>query len=151
MYQKYLQNPLEKMSKSSPIDDKGTIFILDDIEITKNKIMRSKTDSENKIYYDEINKPGISNLISIYSSITNKSIKEIENMYKDKNYKEFKNDLANILEEFILPIQEKYKKYRYSKELLKILESGANNARTYASKKLNEVRNNLGIKYDEEI
>ncbi len=71
-------------------------------------------------------------------------------MYKDKNYKEFKNDLANILEEFILPIQEKYKKYRYSKELLKILESGANNARTYASKKLNEVRNNLGIKYDEE-
>ena len=71
-------------------------------------------------------------------------------MYKDKNYKEFKNDLANILEEFILPIQEKYKKYRYSKELLEMLESGANNARTYASKKLNEVRNNLGIKYDEE-
>ena len=64
--------------------------------------------------------------------------------------KEFKNDLASILEEFILPIQEKYKKYRYSKELLKILEKGANNARTYASKKLNEVRNNLGVKYDEE-
>ena len=72
-------------------------------------------------------------------------------MYKDKNYREFKNDLANILEEFILPIQEKYKKYRYSKKLLEILERGANNARTYASKKLNEVRNNLGIKYDEEI
>lgn len=53
-----LQKPLEKMSKSSPIDDKGTIFILDDIEITKNKIMKSKTDSENKIYYDEENKPG---------------------------------------------------------------------------------------------
>lgn len=146
-----LQNPLEKMSKSSPIDDKGTIFILDDIEITKNKIMRSKTDSENKIYYDEELKPGISNLISIYSAITNKTIKEIEDMYKDKNYKEFKNDLANILEEFILPIQEKYKKYRYSKELLEILESGANNARTYASKKINEVKNNLGIKYDENL
>lgn len=72
-------------------------------------------------------------------------------MYKDKNYKEFKYDLANILEDFILPIQEKYKKYRYSKELLEILESGANNARLYASKKLNEVKSNLGIKYDENL
>ncbi|MGM9850339.1 MAG: tryptophan--tRNA ligase [Bacilli bacterium] len=146
-----LQNPLEKMSKSSPIDDKGTIFILDDIEITKNKIMRSKTDSENKIYYDEENKPGISNLISIYSAITNKTIKKIEDMYKDKNYKEFKNDLANILEEFILPIQEKYKKYRYSKELLEILKKGKLKAQEYASKKITEVKRNLGIKYDEEI
>ena len=146
-----LQNPLEKMSKSSPIDDKGTIFILDDIEITKNKIMKSKTDSENKIYYDEIKKPGISNLISIYSSITNKTIKEIENMYKDKNYKEFKNDLAEILEEFILPIQEKYKKYRYSKELLEILKKGKLKAQEYASKKITEVKRNIGIKYDKEI
>ena len=72
-------------------------------------------------------------------------------MYKEKNYKEFKNDLANILEEFILPIQEKYKKYRYSKELLEILERGSNNARIYASKKINEVKRNLGIKYDENL
>ena len=146
-----LQNPLEKMSKSSSIDDKGTIFILDDIEITKNKIMKSKTDSENKIYYDEELKPGISNLISIYSAITNKSIKEIEEIYKNKNYKEFKNDLANILEEFILPIQEKYKKYRHSKELVEILEKGKLKAQEYASNKIIEVKRNIGIKYDEEI
>ena len=65
-----LQNPSEKMSKSAPSNDKGTIFILDDINITKKKIMSAKTDSSNQIYFDEVNKPGISNLISIFSAIT---------------------------------------------------------------------------------
>ena len=143
-----LQNPTEKMSKSSPINDKGTIFILDDIKNTKKKIMSAVTDSENKIYFDEENKPGISNLISIYASITNMSIKEIENKYKESNYGIFKKDLADELEKFILPIQEKYKKYRYSEELINILHNGAIEAQKYASKKLLEVRKKMGIKYD---
>ncbi len=143
-----LQNPTEKMSKSSPIGDKGTIFILDDIENTKKKIMSAVTDSENKIYFDEDKKPGISNLISIYASITNTSIKEIEDKYKDLNYGTFKKDLADLLEKFILPIQEKYKQYRYSDELIKILHNGAIEAEKVASKKLLEVREKMGIKYD---
>lgn len=143
-----LQNPNEKMSKSSPINDKGTIFILDDINNSKKKIMSAVTDSENKIYFDEDKKPGISNLISIYASITNKSIKDIEDKYKDSNYGTFKKDLANLLEKFILPIQEKYKKYRYSEELIKILHNGAIEAEKVASKKLLEVREKMGIKYD---
>lgn len=143
-----LQNPNEKMSKSSPIDDKGTIFILDDIKNTKKKIMSAVTDSENKIYFDEEKKPGISNLISIYASITNKSIKDIEDKYKDSNYGNFKKDLADLLEKFILPIQEKYKKYRYNDELIKILHNGAIEAEKVASKKLLEVREKMGIKYD---
>ena len=143
-----LQNPNEKMSKSSPINDKGTIFILDDINNSKKKIMSAVTDSENKIYFDEEKKPGISNLISIYASITNKSIKDIEDKYKDSNYGTFKKDLADLLEKFILPIQEKYKKYRYNDELIKILHNGAIEAEKVASKKLLEVREKMGIKYD---
>ena len=144
-----LQNPGEKMSKSAPPNDKGTIFILDDINITKKKIMSAKTDSSNQIYFDEVNKPGISNLISIFSAITDKSIKEIENKYKNYNYGDFKKELANEIEKFIIPIQEKYKKYRYSKELINILKDGAKEASKLASKKIIEVRKKLGIKYDD--
>ena len=61
-----LQNPTEKMSKSAPRNDKGTIFILDDINITKKKVMSAQTDSGNQIYFDEKNKPGISNLKMLY-------------------------------------------------------------------------------------
>ena len=141
-----LQNPNEKMSKSSPKNDKGTIFILDDIKVTKKKIMSAVTDTDNKIVFDEENKPGISNLLSIYSAITNIEIKELEQIFKNSSYKEFKESLANEIEKFILPIQEKYKKYRYSSELYSILEKGRENAKVYASKKLNEVRNKIGLK-----
>lgn len=142
-----LQNPMEKMSKSASPDDKGTIFILDDINITKKKIMSAVTDNDNKIYFDEENKPGISNLISIYSAITNKSIKEVEELFKDENYGNFKKKIANELEKFILPIQEKYSEYRYSDELYQILNKGALEAQKYASIKLLEVREKLGTKY----
>jgi tryptophanyl-tRNA synthetase len=64
-----LQNPKIKMSKSAPKDDKGTIFILDDVSITKKKIMSACTDNEGKIYFDEENKSGISNLLSIVAAI----------------------------------------------------------------------------------
>ena len=144
-----LQNPSEKMSKSAPSNDKGTILILDDINITKKKITSAKTDSSKQINFDEVNKPGISNLISIFSAITDKSIKEIENKYKNYNYGDFKKELANEIEKFIIPIQEKYKKYRYSKELINILKTGAKEASKLASKKIIEVRKKLGIKYDD--
>ena len=144
-----LQNPDEKMSKSAPKDDKGTIFILDDIEITKKKIMSAVTDTDNKIVFDEENKPGISNLLSIYSVIANKSIKELEKDFNGKSYKHFKESLAKELENFILPIQEKYNKYRYNDELYKILDEGKINAEKYAENKLKEVRKKVGINVKE--
>ena len=140
-----LQDPSEKMSKSASKDDKGTIFILDDIETTKKKIMSAVTDTDNKIVFDEENKPGISNLLSIYSVIANKSINELEKEFKNKSYKEFKESLAKEIENFILPIQDKYNKYRYSKELYKILEEGKEKAEKYAKKKLKDVRKKVGI------
>lgn len=143
-----LQNPTEKMSKSAPTNDKGTIFILDDISITKNKIMSAITDNENKIYFDEEKKPGISNLLSIYSAITSIDIKVLEKRFERSNYCDFKKSLAEEIEKVILPIQEKYKEYRYSKELLTILKDGAKEAKKCATKKIEDVKKNLGIKYD---
>ena len=142
-----LQNPNEKMSKSANTDDKGTIFILDDIETIRKKIMSAKTDSENVIKFDEENKPGISNLISILSVISNKEISAIEEDYKNSNYGQFKKDVANVVCDFIKGIQDKYYLYRDSFELKAILESGAANARKTAATKLVEVRNRMGIYY----
>lgn len=144
-----LQNPLEKMSKSAPITDKGTIFILDDINITKKKIMSAVTDNDNLIKFDEVNKPGISNLISIYSVLSGKNIIDIENEFKYSNYGTFKKEVADEVEKFILPIQERYNKIRYSDKLIEILNKGAIEAKKYASKKLLEVRRKMGINYFE--
>lgn len=142
-----LQKPLEKMNKSAPKDDKGTIFILDDIEITRKKIMSACTDSENKIYFDEENKSGISNLISIVASIQNKEIEEIVIKYQDYSYKDFKNEVATIVIDFIKNVQQKFDKIRSDENYLKnVLNNGAINARTLAEPKLNEVRKKLGIK-----
>lgn len=142
-----LQNPLIKMSKSAPKDDKGTIFILDDINITRKKIMSACTDSEGKIYYDEINKPGISNLLSLICVIDNISIEEANIKYKDYNYKDFKNEVANSICNFIKDIQDKYYSYRNNEDYLKeILTIGANKARIYANAKMNQVKEKIGLK-----
>mgnify|MGYP003571270985 CR=1 FL=1 len=141
-----LQNPENKMSKSAPKDDKGTIFILDNIEITRKKIMSAKTDNEGKIYFDEENKPGISNLISIYAAINNKSIKEVVDKYRDYSYKEFKEDVANNVCNFILKLQEKFYLYRNNEDELKIiLKNGAIKAKNLASKKMDEVITKVGL------
>ena len=141
-----LQNPSEKMSKSASKDDKGTLFMLDDIEVTREKIMSSCTDSENKVYYDEDNKPGISNLISLLAAITNREIEEIVDEFKDSNYKEFKIAVADQVCSFIKDVQDKYYEFRNDEDKLKdILNNGAEKARNYASNKLVEVRKKVGL------
>ena len=142
-----LQNPSVKMSKSAPKDDKGTIFILDDIEITKKKIMSAVTDNEAKIYFDEENKPGISNLLSIVAVIDDSSIEDVSKKYKDYTYKDFKIEVADKVTEFILKIQNEFYKYRNNEEYLKkILKDGADKARVLASKKMEEVKKIVGLK-----
>ncbi len=142
-----LQNPLEKMSKSADPNDKGTIFILDDVAVTRKKIMSAKTDTDNTIKFDELNKPGISNLISILSVLKKVTIADIEQRYQNMNYKEFKELVADVVCEFICDVQEKYTLYRNSSSINDILELGADKARKVASKKLYEVRKCMGIYY----
>lgn len=142
-----LQNPEVKMSKSAPKDDKGTIFILDDIEITKKKIMSACTDSEGKVYFDEENKPGISNLLSIVAVIDDLSIEKVSKKYKDYTYKNFKIEVADKVAQFILKIQNEFYKYRNDEEYLKkVLKDGADKARVLANKKMEEIKQVVGLK-----
>jgi tryptophanyl-tRNA synthetase len=139
-----LQNPTKKMSKSSD-NDKGYILLNEDINRIKKKIKSAVTDSEAKIYFDKENKPGISNLLTIYSVITERSIDEIVEQYKDSGYGEFKSDLAEELAAFLKPIQDRFNEIRNSKELDEILDNSAQVAGKIAYKKVKKLENKIGL------
>ena len=140
-----LQNPESKMSKSAT-NPNDVIFIEDEPETIIKKIKKAVTDSENKVRFDPENKPGVSNLMQIYSSITGKTMIEIEKDFENKGYGEFKITIANCVVEKLKPIQEKYKKLLEDREYLeKIYTKGAENARKLASKTLREVKDKIGI------
>lgn len=139
-----LQDPLSKMSKSDSTG-KGCIYILDPINISKKKIMSAVTDSDSHIYYDKINKPGISNLLEIYSILSNRSIPDLEESYKDKGYGEFKKDLAEITGLELQKIQDKYNEIIQGDYIENILNQGAEHARSIARKKLAKVERKIGI------
>ena len=105
---KDLQDPTKKMSKSSD-NPKGIIYLLDEEPVIRKKIMSAVTDSEGKVYYDENLKPGISNLLTIYSSLKEISIKEAEEHFKDYNYGSLKTEVADVVVEVLNNIQNKYK------------------------------------------
>lgn len=141
---KSLTEPTKKMSKSTD-NLKSAIFILDDINQAKNKIKSAVTDSDTVIRFDEKNKPGISNLLTIYSSLTDIPIKNLEESYKNKSYKEFKEDLANIVGDELKRIQDKYNEIIASKELDEILDNGARKASIIAARKIDKVFNKIGL------
>ena len=118
-----LQDPTKKMSKSSE-SKKGVIYLLDDLDIIRKKIMSATTDSDNYIKFDVENKPGISNLINIYVSLSGLNIQEVEEKFKDSNYGEFKKEVANLVVEKVSIIQEKYNELLKSDELEEILNDG---------------------------
>ena len=141
---KDLQNPTKKMSKSD-VSGKGRIDLTDPPDVIKTKILRAVTDSDTVIKYDPSTKPGISNLLSIYSVITGKSIKELELMYEGKRYSEFKKDLADNLIMFLRPLQQKVNEYLSDKaELSRILKFGADKAKEQSHKMLNKMLKNMG-------
>ena len=139
-----LQDPSKKMSKSA-INPKGIIRLLDNVEDIRKKIMSATTDSESIVKYDPENKPGISNLINIYSSLTSKTVKEIEEKYKGSNYGMFKAELAQIVVDFIASIQEKYNNYINSNLLDEILNEGIKKANEIAKEKYEVIKNRVGI------
>ena len=139
-----LTNPLKKMSKSDE-NSKGFISLLDDINTAKNKIKSAVTDSDTVIKYDKKEKPGISNLLDIYSCLTDYAIKDLENMYKDLNYATFKSDLAEIVGNTLKEIQSKYNIIINSKALDEILDSGRDYASLIAKRKISKVYQKIGL------
>ncbi|KNH23528.1 tryptophanyl-tRNA synthetase [Priestia megaterium] len=139
-----LQDPTKKMSKSDP-NQKAFITLLDDAKTIEKKIKSAVTDSEGIVRYDKENKPGISNLLSIYSILANKSIEDIEAMYEGKGYGDFKADTAKVVAEALAPIQERYYELVDSRELDDILDQGADKANATANKMLRKMRNAMGI------
>lgn len=139
-----LSNPTRKMSKSE--SDKGTIYLLDPIEISKKKIMKALTDSENKFYYDPENKPGLSNLINIYAALANITVDDVVNLFKDaENYGTFKRALCELLEAELVPLQEKVKEIKESKSYKQVLQEGSLSAQQLANKKMAKVYKAIGI------
>lgn len=139
-----LQEPTKKMSKSDEID-KAYISLLDADNIIRKKIMSSVTDSDNTIRYDVQNKPGVSNLLSIYSVITGRSINELEGAYQGKGYGDFKKDLAEVVIKEINPIRTRYEELINSSELDCILDQGRKEATEVARRTLQKVYRKIGI------
>lgn len=139
-----LQDPTKKMSKSDP-NQKAFITLLDDAKTIEKKIKSAVTDSEGIVRYDKENKPGISNLLSIYSILANKSIEDIEAIYEGKGYGDFKGDTAKVVADALAPIQERYYELVDSSELDDILDQGADKANATANKMLRKMRNAMGI------
>lgn len=140
-----LQNPLEKMNKSDKGDNKGTIFLLDNPEVARKKIMSAKTDSLNQIKFDEENQPGISNLMSILSKITDESFDSIEKRFAGRGYGEFKREVADVVAKLLTEIQQKYAYFNDEKVLSKILSEGAKKAEIHANATLKRATNALGL------
>ena len=139
-----LQDPTKKMSKSDD-NQKNYISLLDEPNVGAKKIKSAVTDSDGIIKFDRDNKPGISNLLSIYSSLTDKTIDELQTQYKDSNYGEFKSDLAEIVKDFLVQFQEKYEYYFNSDELDTILDNGREKAQKASFKTLKKMEKAMGL------
>ena len=139
-----LSNPTRKMSKSE--SDKGTIYLLDPIEISKEKIMKALTDSENRFYYDPENKPGLSNLINIYAALADITVDDVVNLFKDaENYGVFKRALCKLLEAELVPLQQKVVEIKETQSYKEVLAEGAAFATEITRKKLIDVYTKIGL------
>jgi len=138
-----LTDPTHKMSKSDP-NKNSTIYLLDSEDEVIKKIKSAATDSGNEIKKDN-SKPGISNLIEIYSEVSGLSVLEIEEKFKGKQYGEFKEELAVEINKFLSGFQSRYNKLRNSDDLKTILDNGAQKAREISHKKLMEVYKKVGF------
>jgi tryptophanyl-tRNA synthetase len=137
-----LDDPMKKMSKSAA-SEYNYIAMTDDAETVRKKIKKAVTDSGNEIKYED-GKPALRNLINIYFSLSGEAPKAIEKKYAGKGYADFKNDLANIIIDFLEPFQKKYSSLTDEK-VLEILRSGAEKVQPLARKKLEEVKKKIGF------
>lgn len=139
-----LQDPTKKMSKSDD-NPKNFISLLDEPKVAAKKIKSAVTDSDGIIKFDKENKPGITNLLTIYSSLTGESIASLEDRYAIEGYGKFKGDLAEVVENFLTNFQEKFNSFYESEELDKILDEGRDKAHRASFKTLKKMEKAMGL------
>lgn len=139
-----LQDPTKKMSKSDK-NVKEYVSLLDEPNVIRKKIKSAVTDSSGEVYYDKEHKPGISNLLTIFSAFTDRSIADLEKDYRHAGYGKFKGDLAEAIVAMLEPIQEKYYALLQSSELDAILDEGAKKANAIANATLKRMEEAIGL------
>jgi tryptophanyl-tRNA synthetase len=140
-----LQEPTAKMSKSAA-SNSGVIDILDSTDVNVKKIKSAVTDTGKEIKFDEKNKPGISNLLTIHSALSGKTISELENEFAGKGYGDFKGAVAEVVTSYFEPVRTKAQELLADEgELLKILHQGRDKARTVAAATVKKVYGALGL------
>ena len=139
-----LQDPTAKMSKSDA-NENAKVMLTDDGDAIIRKFKRAVTDSGSEVRAAE-DKPGVTNLMSIYSAVTGKSFEEIEREFEGKGYGDFKIAVGEAVRDTLMPIQEKYRSYLSDKDQLNaILKNGAEHASYIASKTMRKVRRKIGL------
>lgn len=140
-----LQNPTAKMSKSAE-SDAGVLWLLDDPKVSAKKIMRAVTDSEGAVRFDRDEKPGVSNLLVIYSALTGREITAIEDEYAGRGYGDFKKGLAEVVVSEFEPVRERALELLADPaELDRVLAVNAGKAASVAEKTLTDVYDRIGL------
>ena len=140
-----LQHPTRKMSKSadSPL---GTVLVLDDLDEVAKKFKKAVTDTDNEVRYDPETKPGVSNLLTIYSALTGRTVQSLVEEYDGKGYGDLKTAVGDEVAEWLTPVRERYNELRADDDRLEqILEAGADKARAIAAPIVAEVREVMGV------
>ncbi len=140
-----LQNPLSKMSKSAE-SHAGVIWVLDDASVTKKKIMRAVTDADGGVVFDRENKPGVANLLTIYSVLAARTIESLETEYAGRGYGDLKKGLVEVVLATFDPIRERVAELlRDPAELDRVLASNAARAADVANETLATVYDRVGL------
>lgn len=140
-----LQEPTKKMSKSD-LDANASITVIDDPDTIIRKFKRAVTDSDTEVRFDEANKPGISNLMTIYGAITGQTMEEIQNEFAGKGYGDFKLRVGEAVVEELRPLQTRFKELSQDKAYIdSIIKKNAETANYLATKTLRKVQKKVGF------
>ncbi len=140
-----LAEPTQKMSKSDE-NENAVVRILDAPDVIMRKFKRAVTDSDSAVRFDPENKPGVSNLLTIYSCFSGKSIEEAEREFDGKGYGDFKTAVGQVCCDKLIPVQQEYQRILADKAYLEeVMKKGADEASYYARKTLSKVRRKLGF------
>jgi tryptophanyl-tRNA synthetase len=139
-----LQSPDKKMSKSLP--PAGCVFLLDDPKVSAKKIRSAVTDTGREVVADAANKPGVTNLLTIHSALSGRSVPELEEHFAGRGYGDLKKELAEVVTDFVTPVRERTQELLDDPaELERVLAGGAERAREVAAATVAEVYERTGF------